>query len=121
LSRSSGRNNPPSYSKYVFGTIAAMPSRPKPIFAAPEPTSFANLGSSLSRSWAPQPLVQQALERDFDAFSDSEDEYDSEDDIQTPIAASAPSGGQDLGAQELEQLWVRSYAMFSASKSACQG
>lgn len=70
-------------------------SRPKPIVAAPEPTSFANLGRSLSRSWAPQPLVQEALEQDWEACSDTEDDYDSEDDIETPIAASAPIGGQE--------------------------
>ena len=72
-----------------------MPSRPKPILAAPEPTSFAGLGRSLSRSWAPQPLVQEALERDLNDWTDSEDEYDSEDDVQTPIAASAPAAAQD--------------------------
>ena len=71
-------------------------SRPKPIVAAPEPTSFANLGRSLSRSWAPQPLVQEALEQDWEACSDTEDDYDSEDDVQTPIAASAPAFGQDF-------------------------
>ena len=71
-------------------------SRPKPIVAAPEPTSFANLGRSLSRSWAPQPLVQEALEQDWEACSDTEDDYDSEDEVQTPIAASAPAFGQDF-------------------------
>ena len=72
-----------------------MPSRPRPILAAPEPTSFADLGRSFSRSWAAGPLVQAAIERDADACSDTEEEYDSDDDIQTPIAASAPAGALD--------------------------
>src|ERR1700761_1891224 len=78
-----------------------MPTRPRPIAAAPEPNTFApiDFSRSLSRSWAAGPIVQQSLERDIEATSDDEAEYDSEDESPfqpLEVAASAPATTHDF-------------------------
>ncbi|KAK3677471.1 hypothetical protein LTR37_021531, partial [Vermiconidia calcicola] len=75
-----------------------MPTRPRPILAAPQPNTLTGLSRSLSRSWAAAaPIVQESLFRDLEDLSDTdEDNYDSEEDeVNTPLAVSAPATTQD--------------------------
>lgn len=80
-----------------------MPTAPKTIPASNQPTGLPafsrSLSRSFSRSYDPRPLVEEALSRDYAAYSDTDEDEDEEEE-RTPIAASAPAASHDysLGA-----------------------
>ena len=71
-----------------------MPTQPKTIPSSSHSGGLENLSRSFSRSYDPRPLIEQSLSRDFEAYSDTEED-DSDEEALTPIAASAPAGAHD--------------------------
>lgn len=72
-----------------------MPTPPRPIISAQQPNRLSGLSQSLSRSWQVPPIAQHSLQRDIEAASDTEDDWESDDEARTPLAASAPAQSQD--------------------------
>lgn len=72
-----------------------MSSAPKNIPSTQQPNALSSLSRSLSRSWGGAPIIQESLERDQEAISDTEEDWDSDEDVQTVLAASAPNASQN--------------------------